>query len=58
MLRTTLTVTAALLFTSVQAASLSPDDFKIRTTADLVKLCSVSERDPLYSAAKGFWREV
>ena len=54
MLRTSLTTLAALVFVTAQAASLAPEDFTVRTMADLVKLCGVSERDPLHDAAKGF----
>ncbi len=54
MFRTMLTVVATLVFASVQAASVSTEDFKVRTTGDLVKLCSASTKDPAYSAARGF----
>ena len=53
MLRTGVMTLLSLVFASAQAASLSTDDFNIRTTADLVKLCGVSKWDPLYGAAKG-----
>ena len=36
------------------AEALTRDDFLVRTTQDLVKLCTVSESDPLYQAAIGF----
>ncbi len=54
MFRTMLTVVATLVFASVQAASVSTEDFKVRTTGDLVKLCSASTKDPEYSTARGF----
>jgi len=34
--------------------ALTRDDFLVRTTQDLVKLCTASESDPLYQAAIGF----
>jgi hypothetical protein len=36
------------------SAALTRDDFLVHTTQDLVKLCTASERDPLYQAAIGF----
>jgi hypothetical protein len=35
-------------------AQITPDDFQIRTTADLVKLCSADAKDPLQAAAVQF----
>jgi Rap1a immunity proteins len=34
--------------------ALTRDDFLVRTTQDLVELCTASETDPLYHAALGF----
>src|SRR5262245_48028767 len=34
--------------------ALARDDFLVRTTQDLLKLCTASESDPLYQAAIGF----
>jgi hypothetical protein len=34
--------------------ALTRDDFLVRSTQDLVNLCSASESDPLYQAAIGF----
>ena len=34
--------------------ALTRDDFLVRTTQDLVKLCTASENEPLYQAGIGF----
>ena len=54
MLRTITTVLTVLAAASVQAAPLSQEDFKVRTTGDLVKLCSTPASDPMYTEARGF----
>jgi hypothetical protein len=36
------------------SAAITRDDFLVRTTQDLVKLCTASESEPLYQAAIGF----
>ena len=43
MLKTSLAMAATLAFISAQAAILAPEDFTVRTMADLAKLCSASE---------------
>jgi len=45
---------AAILLTSGVRAAVSPDDFMIRTTGDLVRLCSADPTDPSYAAAIHF----
>ncbi len=42
------------LQTGAQAAPVSRDDFQAATTANLVSLCSASESDPYYTAARNF----
>ena len=44
----------ALAGLSAPAAALSPEDFKVTRTSELVKLCDVSADDPLYDSARGF----
>ena len=36
------------------SAAITRDDFLVRTTQDLVKLCTAGESEPLYQAALGF----
>jgi hypothetical protein len=45
---------ATILWTSEAQAAVSTDDFLVRTTGDLVKLCSADRTDPLYAAAIHF----
>ncbi len=49
-----LTGFVALLVATAPATALMPGDFKVRTTRNLVKLCSVEADDPLYHSAKAF----
>jgi len=37
-----------------QAATITPDDFQLATTANLVSLCSAPDTDPLYTPARNF----
>lgn len=39
---------------SARAATLTPDDFTVPTTAALVTLCTAPETDPLYTPARNF----
>lgn len=48
------TALATILLTSGVQAAVSTDDFLVRTTGDLVKLCSADTTDPLYAAAIHF----
>ncbi|HEY4044989.1 MAG TPA: Rap1a/Tai family immunity protein [Rhodopila sp.] len=45
---------AAIMATSGVQAGVSSDDFSVKTTGDLVKLCSAETTDPLYAAAIHF----
>jgi hypothetical protein len=36
------------------ALAATPDQFRVRSTADLVEICSTPANDPLYPAAMGF----
>ena len=54
MRKTTFGVAAALVLGATQASALEPADFRVHTTGDLVKLCSVGEDDTLYSDARAF----
>ena len=54
MLRNTLVAVILLAFAPAQAASVTAEDFRVRTTGDLIRLCSASADDPLYPAARGF----
>ena len=38
----------------LSSTALTRDDFLVHTTQDYIKLCTASERDPLYQAAIGF----
>ncbi len=49
-----LTIIAALAVVSAPVAALMPGDFTVRTTRDLVRLCSVDADDPLHRSARGF----
>lgn len=55
---TALTVTAlavtALAPLEAKAAPVTQDDFQVDTTANLVSLCTATETDPLYTAARNF----
>jgi hypothetical protein len=42
------------IFSSTHALAVTPENYDVTTTADLVELCSVSADDPLYEAAMGF----
>ena len=54
-MRTTrLTGYIALIMAMAPAVALMPQDFKLLTTRDLVKLCSVDEDDLLYHSGKAF----
>ncbi len=46
-----LAITAA---SGARAAPVTQDDFQLATTANLVSLCSATDTDPLYTAAKNF----
>jgi hypothetical protein len=37
-----------------RAATVTPDDFQVPTTAALVTLCTAPDTDPLYTAARNF----
>ena len=39
---------------SMQTQAITPDNYDVSTTGDLIALCSVSVDDPLYNAAMGF----
>ena len=45
---------ASVSSSSSKAADVNPDDFHVRTTEDLVALCSVNPSDPNYVAAIHF----
>jgi hypothetical protein len=38
----------------MQTQAITPDNYDVSTTGDLIALCSVSVDDPLYNAAMGF----
>ena len=45
---------AVMMVCSAQAVAVTPDDFKVQTTRDLVKLCKVDPDADLYSTARAF----
>jgi hypothetical protein len=47
-------IALAALAVSTQALAAAVQDQHVATTADLIKLCSVSTDDPVYPAAMGF----
>ena len=49
-----LVIVLTMLLWPFYAAALTRDDFLIRTTQDLLTLCTARESDPLYQAAIGF----
>jgi Rap1a immunity proteins len=49
-----LIIVLTMMLWPLYSEALTRDDFLIHTTQDLVKLCTASERDPLYQAAIGF----
>lgn len=51
---TSIVVIAGLAVWPLSARAVTPDNFLLRTTADLVELCSASETDPLRVAAIHF----
>jgi hypothetical protein len=44
----------AMMMWPLYSEALTRDDFLVRTTQDLVKLCTANETDPMYNAATGF----
>jgi len=42
------------IFSSTHALAVTPENYDVRTTGDLVELCGVNTDDPLYEAAMGF----
>ena len=54
MLKKTFAIVAVFAFASVQATSLTAEDFSVKTKGDLVGLCSASGDDPLCPAAREF----
>jgi hypothetical protein len=44
----------ALATSGARAATVTPDDFQVPTTAALVTLCTAPDTDPLYTAARNF----
>ena len=42
------------IFSSAHTLAVTPENYDVTTTGDLVELCSVSADDPLYEAAMGF----
>ncbi len=54
-MRKTLSITSvAMILGSAQTLALTPDDFTVKTTDDLVKLCKVDPGADLYNAARAF----
>jgi Rap1a immunity proteins len=49
-----LVIVLTMLLWPCYSAALTRDDFLIRTTQDLLKLCTATESDSLYQAAIGF----
>ena len=49
-----LVIVLAMALWPLYSEALTRDDFLVRTTHDLVKLCTADEKDPLYQAAIGF----
>jgi hypothetical protein len=47
-------IALAILSAATQALAGAPQDYQVKTTEDLIELCSVSADDPLYPAAMGF----
>jgi hypothetical protein len=45
---------ATAVASGVRAAPVTPNDFQVPTTANLVALCGAAETDPLYTAAQNF----
>ncbi len=45
---------SSFLIASQASVAVSPDDFQIKTTSDLVKLCAAEPADPNYTAAIHF----
>jgi hypothetical protein len=54
MRRETLVIMLAVALWPLCSAALTREDFLVRTTQDLVKLCTASETDPMYQGAIGF----
>ena len=49
-----LVLVLTMLLWACSSDALTRDDFLVRTTQDLLRLCTASESDPLYQAAIGF----
>jgi hypothetical protein len=49
-----LVAVGVLAVSGARAATVTPDDFQLATTANLVTLCSAPEADPLYTPARNF----
>jgi hypothetical protein len=49
-----LIIVLTMMLWPLYSEALTRDDFLVRTTQDLVKLCTADEKDPLYQAAIGF----
>ena len=47
-------VGTALLLSSMQSQAASPENYVVKTTEDLFKLCSVTAGEELYQSARGF----
>ena len=45
---------AAMMLFTAQSVAVTPDDFKVETTRDLVKLCKAKPGAALYSSARAF----
>lgn len=47
-------IALAAVVASTQTLAVTPENYDVMTTGDLIELCSVSADDPLYDAAMGF----
>ena len=54
MRKTMIRIVAGLALASAQAGAVTPDDFKVETTRDLMKLCGVNPDHALYDSARAF----
>ena len=54
MRRNVFTLILILLVVPLCALAATPDQFRVRSTADLVEICSTPASDPMYAAAMGF----
>ena len=54
MRRNVFTLMLILLVVPLCALAATPDQFRVRSTADLVEICSTPASDPMYAAAMGF----